>query len=221
MNMINAASRKKERQEELERQKKEKALDSSPIRTVLGSLALGGKKKATTKKNERTKQISREPYKIEEVPFSDNKPHQPTNINEVPLRRQDRRTLNARNRRIMDRKLICCIIFTGSLLMGLGGACLAVYFAVDEPGLKPLIIVGPVLLAGSLVTWLLSIEICIRLSKNNKRTTDPELDKLVNLHEIKHWMDPILIPFGWGLFEEGDEVVTIDKVTTNKMVGGV
>ena len=59
---------------------------------------------------------------------------------------------------------------------------------------------------------------------------DPDLDKIVNPHEVKnflvvmiicfsffsskcgllqkvkHWMDPQLIPYGWGLFKEEEEV---------------
>ena len=65
----------------------------------------------------------------------------------------------------------------------------------------------------------------------NKRVLDPDLDKIVNPHEVKnflmmmisfsfssflskcgllqkvkHWMDPQLIPYGWGLFKEEEEV---------------
>ena len=36
------------------------------------------------------------------------------------------------------------------------------------------------------------------------------LDNLVNIHEIKHWMDPSLIGFGWGLYQEKDEAIAID-----------
>ena len=73
---------------------------------------------------------------------------------------------------------------------------------------------------------------------------DPELDNLINPHEViftyfshvfvifvsvfldvfflskylshfatlqvKHWMDPALIPYGWGLFSEGEEVSQIE-----------
>ena len=39
---------------------------------------------------------------------------------------------------------------------------------------------------------------------------DPDLDNLVNIHEIKHWMDPSLIGFGWGLYQEKDEAIAID-----------
>ena len=30
----------------------------------------------------------------------------------------------------------------------------------------------------------------MRLRKNAKRVKDPEIDKLKNLHHIKHWMPP-------------------------------
>ena len=47
-----------------------------------------------------------------------------------------------------------------------------------------------------------SLEIYMRLTKANKRVQDPDLDKLTNPHEVKQWVDPKLIPFAWGLFEE-------------------
>jgi hypothetical protein len=33
----------------------------------------------------------------------------------------------------------------------------------------------------------------------------------VNPHEVKHWIDPNIIPYGWGLFKEEDEVKVEDK----------
>ncbi len=55
----------------------------------------------------------------------------PKNIEEVPFRRQDRRILNSRKKRIMDRKLIRCIIFSGLLLVVLGGALVAVWWQFE------------------------------------------------------------------------------------------
>ena len=49
---------------------------------------------------------------------------------------------------------------------------------------------------------------------------DPELDNLVNPHEVKHWMDPNIIPFGWGLYNEADEVMTIDIGESSDMSNG-
>ena len=61
-----------------------------------------------------------------------------------------------------------------------------------------------------------SVEVCVRLYKAKKRVQDPELDNLINPHEVKHWMDPKIIPFGWGLFaEEGDEILVLDKGDNN------
>ena len=34
---------------------------------------------------------------------------------------------------------------------------------------------------------------------------DRDIDNLANPHEVKHWMDPKLIPYGWGLFEGLDD----------------
>ena len=73
---------------------------------------------------------------------------------------------------------------------------------------------GPVLMGGGLITLTFSVEVCFRLYKAKKRVQDPELDNLINPHEIKHWMDPKLIPFGWGLFKEDeDEILVLDKGT--------
>ena len=40
-----------------------------------------------------------------------------------------------------------------------------------------------------------------RLRVSLKRMQDRDIDNLANPHEVKHWMDPKLIPYGWGLFE--------------------
>ena len=71
---------------------------------------------------------------------------------------------------------------------------------------------GPVLIGGGFITLLCSVEVCVRLYKAKKRVQDPELDNLINPHEVKHWMDPKIIPFGWGLFsEDGEEILVLDK----------
>ena len=30
---------------------------------------------------------------------------------------------------------------------------------------------------------------------------DRDIDNNSNPHEVKHWMDPKLIPYGWGMFQ--------------------
>lgn len=57
----------------------------------------------------------------------------------------------------------------------------------------------------------LSGEVCLRLYKQTKKVLDPDLDNIANPHEVKHWMDPRLIPFGWGLFDMDDEVIVIER----------
>ena len=69
---------------------------------------------------------------------------------------------------------------------------------------------GPVLVAGGVMTIMCSLEVCIRLYRETKREVDPDLDNLTNPHEVKHWMDPKIIPFGWGLFWEKDEVIAVE-----------
>ena len=60
------------------------------------------------------------------------------------------------------------------------------------------------MLAAGLMTIMCSLEICLRLYKANKRVQDPDLDNLTNPHEVKHWMDPNIIPYGWGVFNKRD-----------------
>ena len=62
------------------------------------------------------------------------------------------------------------------------------------------------MVAAGLMTIMCSLEICLRLYKANKRVQDPDLDNLTNPHEVKHWMDPNIIPYGWGLFDKSDRV---------------
>jgi len=183
----------------------------SPIKTVLGSLAIAGDPLniggVREKSNSARKKLeAQKPSKIEDVPF----------------RRQDRRILNARNRRLMDRKLIAFIVSIGFLLLCLGIALLALYifYQEDHNSIRPFIIIGPVLLGGGIITLLCSVEVCVRLYRSNKRVQDPELDNLVNPHEVKHWMDPKIIPFGWGLFRDDDEVLVIEREATNSPLGG-
>jgi len=38
--------------------------------------------------------------------------------------------------------------------------------------------------------FLFSVKICLKLWKNLKCVKDPEIDKLKNLHQIKHWIHP-------------------------------
>merc|ERR1712037_833207 len=60
--------------------------------------------------------------------------------------------------------------------------------------------------------WLTNLtQVCFRLHWANKRVLDPDLDNLINPHEVKHWMDPEIIPFGWGLFKEEEEEVVVEK----------
>ena len=60
---------------------------------------------------------------------------------------------------------------------------------------------GPVLVGASFMSLMLCLEVCVRLHRANKREQDPELDNLTNPQEVKHWIDPRIIPFGWGIFD--------------------
>jgi len=43
-----------------------------------------------------------------------------------------------------------------------------------------------------------TIETCVTLKRAIARVQDKEIDEIKNLHLIKHWVEPDLIPFGWG-----------------------
>ena len=62
-------------------------------------------------------------------------------------------------------------------------------------------------MAAGLMIIMCSLEVCIRLYKEKKRVQDPDLDNLRNPHEVKHWMDPKIIPYGWGMFGEKADIV--------------
>ncbi len=61
----------------------------------------------------------------------------------------------------------------------------------DEPQIfGPFIIIGSVLLVSGVMFLLFSTEVCSRLRKNARRVKDPEIDRMRNLHDVKHWVHP-------------------------------
>ena len=133
---------------------------------------------------------------------------------------------------LLTRKLILFIVSCGLFLIITGTLLLIIYnfYQAEYKDVRPAIVIGkilrnlasttgagaaklifsgPVLLAGGFMTLLFSLEVCIRLYKETKREADPDLDNLTNPHEVKHWMDPKIIPYGWGLFGEQDEIIVI------------
>ncbi len=63
-------------------------------------------------------------------------------------------------------------------------------FVVAESWTGPFLIIGPVTIGCGAILFLFSVETCLKLRKNLKRIKDPEIDKLKNLHQIKHWIHP-------------------------------
>jgi len=187
----------KEREDLEKRDKDEEEEVASPVKSVLASFGTQDNKQEVTKRGLRATEKLLRPTKIEEVPF----------------RRQDQRTLNARYRRRMDKRLILCISGSSLLLLVLGISLLVVHQMYQEGNshIRPFIVIGPVLIGGGVMTALFSLEVCQRLYVSKKRILDPEVDSLVNPHEVKHWMDPQLIPYGWGLFTEKDEVILVEQ----------
>lgn len=77
-----------------------------------------------------------------------------------------------------------------------------------------LIIVGPIMIISGLSFLLCSLELVMRLSRQIRRVMDTSLLKTDNLHEVKHWVEPELINFGWGQYDFEEEAKLMDD---NKM----
>ena len=77
-----------------------------------------------------------------------------------------------------------------------------------------LIIVGPIMIISGISFLLCSLELVMRLSRQIKRVMDTSLLKTSNLHEVKHWIEPELISFGWGQYDFEEEAKLMDD---NKM----
>ena len=44
-----------------------------------------------------------------------------------------------------------------------------------------------------------------------KRVMDPSLFKTSNFHEVKHWIEPELVTFGWGQYDFEEEADLLDQ----------
>merc|ERR1711915_765487 len=68
----------------------------------------------------------------------------PISIEDVPFRRQDRMTLNARNRMDRDRKLIFFIVGLGVLMIVIGLGLLLLYklYGEDVKEIRPVLVIG-------------------------------------------------------------------------------
>jgi len=182
--------------------------EESPIKTVLGSLARNSLASDTLSVH-----MMNNSHNTANFRRKKKRQWKPISIEDVPFRRQDRMTLNARNRMDRDRKLIFFIVGLGILMIVIGLLMLLIYkvYHEDFKHIRPVLVIGPCLLAAGFMCLFLSGEVCLRLYKQTKKVLDPDLDNIANPHEVKHWMDPRLIPFGWGLFDIDDEVIEIEK----------
>ena len=123
MSMIQAAARaaaeKKERQQREMESPTRQGGSQSPVKTVMGALA------------------PKPRYPSEQPKKGNGKgdhliPLPPESIEDVPFRRQDRRILNARKKRIMDRKLIACQVLTGIVLVLVGVLCIVLWWQLKN-----------------------------------------------------------------------------------------
>ncbi len=175
----------------------------SPVKTVLGALTVNRRRFEVASKGRK----ALKDHKLREKP--------PKGIEDVPFRRQDRRVLNSRKKRLMDRKLIRCLVTSGIIVLAVGVTLVVLWwqmadgedkFAVtrkfanydchlfflltEESLFEPFVLIGSVFIFFGVVIILFSVEICSRLRKNVARVKDPEIDRLKNIHHIKHWVDP-------------------------------
>ena len=163
----------------------------------------------------------------------------PTSIEQAPLRRMDRRALNALRKRRSDKHMICCLVLSAIVLISAGVGAVGVWFmfAPEIKLLGPLVILGPILLGTGLLLTCFSVEICIRfvfssyvelptelhfyrLRKQVKRVMDPSLLKTSNFHEVKHWIEPELVSFGWGQYDFEEEADLLDNNHLRKVGHG-
>lgn len=103
-----------------------------------------------------------------------------------------------------------------------GSALVTLYILfINDPDwwfVSPFLIIGITLLVFGVFFILVFLDICCRLASNLKRVQDPEVDKVDNLHLIKHWMEPELIPFGWGHQEDPESVHNSGNHGNNKPI---
>lgn len=132
----------------------------------------------------------------------------PEKIEDVPFRRQDRRILNARKKRIIAKRIICCGITTCLTFLGLGIALIVIYclFQKDKEFrfVDSFLILGIMVVICAAMFGVFTIETCISLRRAIARVQDKEIDKISNLHLVKHWIEPDLIPYGWGHDNDGN-----------------
>lgn len=132
----------------------------------------------------------------------------PKTIEDVPFRRQDRRILNARKKRIIARRIIGFGVFIAVLLILTGAALIALYIIYHDDKdfwfVNPFIIVGIVVVVCGIMFGAFTVETCIWLRAASARVTDKDIDSISNLHLIKHWIEPELVPFGWGHDTDGN-----------------
>ena len=56
-----------------------------------------------------------------------------------------------------------------------------------------------------------SLELAAGLRKQIRRVMDPALLTTTNLHDVKHWVEPELVSFGWGQFDMEEESRLLDE----------
>ena len=94
----------------------------SPVKTLLAAM---GKSKHKASLSEGST-VRKEPRQDKLRPLP------PKSIEDVPFRRQDRRILNSRKKRVMDRKLIRCQLMFGVLMILVGAALIALWWQMQE-----------------------------------------------------------------------------------------
>lgn len=131
----------------------------------------------------------------------------PEKIEDVPFRRQDRRILNARKKRIIAKRIICFGIGIAAILLMMGIALLTIYFLYNNDDgfwfVNSFMILGIMVVICAIMFGAFTIETCISLKRAMARVQDKEIDKISNLHLVKHWIEPDLIPYGWGHESDG------------------
>merc|ERR1719219_1265885 len=138
MSFIHHAIAKKMKED---KEKDKMDLEESPVKTVLGSLARNSLASDTLSLYTTTNSANHRRRRKNQW--------RPLSIEDVPFRRQDRMTLNVKNRIESDKKLVFFIVGLGIAFIVVGLFLLLLYklYHEDIKEVKPVIFIGPCMLA--------------------------------------------------------------------------
>lgn len=115
------------------------------------------------------------------------------------LRSEEVKGLTARVRHRTDCRLLACLLVTVCLMSSSGVSLVTLYIVYRDSVdfIKPLVVVGAVLLGASCLVFCCILEVVMRICQYQSSREGGE-------DSIQHWCPPDMIPFGWGHFNTRD-----------------